>query len=68
MIVAVVAKEVEDEAQRRTAPDTVTTEEEQKTQYVILVKEDKARCMIWAKEEEKSRAQVSGRARLGRLE
>ena len=61
MIVAIVAKEMEAVAQRRTRPDTVRAEKEEETQYMVVTKEDQARYMIWAKEEEKTRAQVSGR-------
>ena len=67
MIVAVVAKRMDEArsaavAQRRTRPGTVKAEEKEETEYVIVtkaiqyepvVKEDEARYMIWAKEEEK---------------
>ena len=68
MIVAIVAKEVEAVAQRRTRPGTVKAEDEEETKYVIVIKEiqykpvvkkDKDRYMIWVKEEEKTRARVS---------
>ena len=35
--------------------------EKEETQYVILTREDEVLYMIWAKEEEKTHAQVSGR-------
>ena len=62
MIVAIIVKDVEAVAQRRTRPDTVKAEEdEEETQYMIMTKTDKARYVILAKEEEKTHAQVSGR-------
>ena len=60
MIVVIVAKEVEAVTQRRTRPGTVKAEEEEETQYVIVTTEDEAQYMIWAKEEEKTHARVSG--------
>ena len=60
MIVTVVVKEVEVVAQRRMRPDTVKAEDKEETQDVTVTKEDNTGYMIWAKEEEKTRAQVSG--------
>ena len=41
-------------------PDTVKTEEEEETQYVIVTKEDETGYMVWVKEEDKTHARVSG--------
>ena len=41
-------------------PDTVKTEEEEETQYVIVTKEDETGYMVWVKEEVKTHARVSG--------
>ena len=73
VIMVVVVKEIyedgsADVTQRRTRSDTVKAEEEEETwyvivtketQYVIVAKEDRARYMIWAKEEEKTHSQMS---------
>ena len=56
MIVAIIVKDVEAVAQRRTRFGTVKAEEENETQYMIVTKEDKTRHMIWAKEGETTHA------------